>query len=84
MKLLLIEWLDSHSGEGWQPLQKIEHDGPTIHCRSVGWLLCETKEYKVLVPHISGEGDASAVAWGSGDISIPAKAIVKVTVLQQR
>jgi len=83
MKLVLIEWLDSHSGKGWQPLQEIEQNGETVHCRSVGWLLSETGGRKVIVPHISGEKNGGTIPYGCGDLSIPERAIVKMRVLQR-
>ena len=84
MKLVLIEWLDSHSGDGWQPLRTIERNGDTVRCRSVGWLLSDTKEHKVIVPHISGEKSENVVPYGAGDLSIPAKSIVKMSVLRKK
>ncbi len=56
MKLVLVEWLDSHSGQGWQRLDAIRESTHSVHCRSVGWLVSESGGYKTIVPHISGEG----------------------------
>ena len=38
MKLVLVEWLDSHAGRGWQDFERIEEAAEPLHCRSVGWL----------------------------------------------
>jgi hypothetical protein len=81
MKLVLIDWLDSHSGKGWQPLGAIEENGESVRCRSVGWLLSDTKERKVIVPHISGEKNRGTIPYGCGDLSIPSRSIVKMRVL---
>jgi len=82
MKLVLIEWMDSHTGRGWQSLQEITNANNTITCRSVGWLVSENKTCKVIVPHISGEKDG-VVPYGCGDISIPASSITKFEVLRK-
>jgi len=55
MKLFLIEWVDSHSGRGWQNLDTIEEVCELLHCRSVGWLVKETKNCMTIVSSISGE-----------------------------
>ncbi|OGX41506.1 MAG: hypothetical protein A3C53_05065 [Omnitrophica WOR_2 bacterium RIFCSPHIGHO2_02_FULL_68_15] len=55
MKLVLVEWLDSHSGRGWQDAARFAQAAEPLYCRSVGWLVAERKDCKVLVPHIAGE-----------------------------
>lgn len=81
MKLVLIEWIDSHSGSGWQPMHEIKKASEPVHCRSVGWLASEDGECKVVVPHVSGEKNGDLVLYGRGEITIPNGAIVKVRVL---
>lgn len=54
-----------------------------LYCRSVGWLITENKKCKVIVPHIAGERNGDAMLQGSGDLAIPANAIVKMTVLRK-
>jgi len=83
MKLVLIEWLDSHSGRGWQTIEELERAAEPLYCRSVGWLLKETKHCKVIVPHIGGEENGDILLLGCGDLTIPAKAIIKITVLKE-
>jgi hypothetical protein len=83
LKLVLVEWLDSHSGQGWQRLHEIAENGAPVLCQSVGWLVSDQKDHKVLVPHISGMGNEGVVPYGRGEISIPAKAIRKLRVLQK-
>lgn len=83
MKLVLIEWLDSHSGNGWQRLADIEANGESIRCKSVGWLLSEGNGRKVIVPHISGAESEDTIPYGRGDLSIPEPAIVKMQVLRK-
>jgi len=83
MKLVLVEWLDSHSGRGWQDVERLEESAEPLRCRSVGWLLADKKDCKVLVPHVAGEKNGKIVIQGSRDIAIPSKAIVKMTVLRR-
>ena len=82
MKLVLIEWLDSHSGRGWQDMEKFEDAAQPLYCRSVGWLAVESDDCKVLVPHLAGNQNGNIVAQGCGDLTIPTQAIVKVEVLR--
>lgn len=84
MKLILIDWLDAHSGRGWHPMEEIEDAAQPLRCRSVGWLVSEAGNCKVLVPHIYGEKNDGIVIHGCGDLTIPNEAILKMTVLRQR
>ena len=83
MKLVLVEWIDSHSGRGWQDFGRIEEAAEPLYCRSVGWLAADKPDCKVLVPHISGEKNGNVLLQGSGDITIPVKSIIKVQVLRK-
>lgn len=80
-KLLLIEWIDSHSGNGWQPLDTIAKAAHPIHCRSVGWLVTRSADTTVIVAHISGEKNGDLRLFGKGEISIPNVAIRKMRTL---
>ncbi len=83
MKLVLIEWLDSHSGKGaWQTVEQLERAAEPLYCQSVGWLISENKSCKVIVPHLAGEKNGDTVLQGCGDLTIPTNAITKVTVLR--
>lgn len=81
--LVLIEWLDAHAGRGWQTPERLYETAEPLYCRSVGWLVKETKDCKVLVPHISGEKDGEPFLTGCGDLTIPTKAIVRFRVLKR-
>jgi len=81
-KLMLIEWVDSHSSRGWQDINTIEEKAIPLYCRSVGWLIKETGHCKVIVPHISGEENRDIMLQGCGDMVIPTKAIMKVSILK--
>jgi hypothetical protein len=58
MKLVLVEWLDSYAGKGWQTVDQIGRAAEPLYCRSVGWLITENKTCKIIVPHIGGNGTA--------------------------
>jgi hypothetical protein len=83
-KLVLIEWLDIHAGRGWQSMDEIAESCEPLYCRSVGWLVSEKNGHKTIVPHLSGEKNGDILVHGRGDITIPAKAIVNMTVLRHR
>ena len=83
MDLVLVEWIDSHSGEGWQSKEELERVAEPLYCRSVGWLMADRKNCKVIVPHLAGEKNGNIVLQGCGDITIPTVAIVRITVLKK-
>ncbi len=81
-KLLLVEWVDSHSGKGWQPLDTLAAETGPVYCRSVGWLVSDDNGTLVLVPHISGERNGNIRLFGAGDLAIPHKAIIRRKTLR--
>jgi hypothetical protein len=81
-KLFLIEWVDSHSGDGWRPLDEIAGAAEPVYCRSVGWLVSRRNGTTVLVSHVSGEANGNIRLFGKGDIAIPNRAIRKMTCLR--
>ncbi len=83
MKLVLIDWLDAHAGRGWQTVEQLERAAEPLYCRSVGWLIAERSDCKVIVPHISGEKNSATILSGCGDLTIPNKSIVKLTILRK-
>lgn len=82
MKLVLIEWIDSHSGRGWNRVDELIDKCEPLLCRSVGWLVAETKDAKIIAPHLSGEDNEGIHIYASGDMTIPTKAIRKMTILR--
>lgn len=80
MRLVLIEWLDSFGcSTEWRGLKDIS---PSPNkCRSVGWLIHDGEDCKVIVPHISDPDHANATQQGCGDMTIPVKAIVSIVDL---
>lgn len=82
MRLVYVEWLDSYGcSASWQHLSAAKDSAPML-CRSVGWLLHDTKECKIVVPHVSDVGHPTITPQGCGDMTIPTKAIVHLLDLQ--
>jgi len=76
LKLILIEWVDSYSVyEQWDFIGHIK-EPEIVNCKSVGFLIKETPESILILPHISGENEA-----GMGGICIPKVSITKLTEL---
>ena len=71
LPLLLIEWKDSHHRPGWTT-DKAE--ASPLVCRSVGWLVSETKEAKVLSPNVTSEDEMQRC----GDMTIPQRCIRRI------
>lgn len=82
MKLLLVEWIDSHAGRGWRSLDEVERCCEILHCRSVGFVVKETKDCIMLAGSISGERNRDIGLCACGDITIPKRAIVRRTTLK--
>ena len=81
MKLVLIEWQDSLGcSANWQKLDGVEPPKPLL-CQSVGWLLYDGDDCKVVVPHVTRD-HASAPRQGCGDMTIPTKCITKLKTLK--
>lgn len=79
--LVLIEWVDSRQPDGaWRHLAG-DHDWAPVKCASVGWLIEDTDEVKVLAPNTADIDDASNMQF-SGAIVIPAKCVVMMRRLE--
>ena len=70
-RLVFVEWVDSVQGDGWEPLKEVSTDDLRFH--SVGWLVLETEDRCVLVPHISADKKQ-----GCGIMTIPTRAIISM------
>lgn len=79
MRLVLIEWADSYGcSPSWQPLDDVEPRALT--CKSVGWLLRDDADIKVIVPHVSVP-TPGITNQGCGDMTIPTRAVVRMVDL---
>ena len=75
MRLVLVEWLDSHYVPGWHfddPLT-----APKV-CRSVGWLVYEGESAITIAANVADEGEQR-----SGEWTIPRVAIVRIETIQE-
>jgi hypothetical protein len=79
--LVYIEWEDSMVGtSGWGETDGAKPTVPII--RSVGWLVYDGEDCKLIVPHLSAANHANAKQQGCGDITIPASSIRSVAKLE--
>jgi len=82
MNLVLIEWLDSFGcSSDWQALE-VDNFKPLV-CRSVGWLLHDGDDCKVVVPHVTEVINGSVSKQGCGDMTIPTKSIISISKLSE-
>lgn len=80
-ELVLIEWVDSHSVPGWQLLGD-DMDDRVLVCRSVGWLVLDGEEAKIVVPHMNQQ-EPGIPPQGSGIMTIPASAVRRLVRLRE-
>ncbi|HEX2964462.1 MAG TPA: hypothetical protein VHO84_01680 [Syntrophorhabdaceae bacterium] len=84
MKLVLIEWVDSHGSiEGWKLIEE-NSKSETLICESVGWLLYDGKDCKTVLPHKAGHKSDNIMFQGRGELTIPTKAIIRMKTLNVR
>jgi hypothetical protein len=82
MKLVLIEWVDSHGPvEGWRVLEG-ELRPEVLKCKSVGWLIHDGEDCKIVVPHIAGDESDGIPFQGRGDLTIPCRSITALKELK--
>lgn len=79
LRLVLIEWEDSHANGEWQEIDSPLQDRALV-CRSVGWLVLDGKRAKVIAPHMN-ESEPGVVLQGCGIMTIPPAAIISMTGL---
>ena len=85
-ELVLVEWMDSRRPEAaWQHLSDAQA-WSACRCSSVGFLIADDDEVKVLAPNMADMDDASNVQL-SGAIVIPSScvlSIVRLTLTPER
>ena len=78
-RLVLIEWVDSFGCSAtWETLSEIQPKA--LRCRSVGWLIHDGDDCKLVVPHLA-EVDGERRD-GCGDMTIPTRAVVRIQDLE--
>lgn len=80
--LVMIEWEDSlQPSSAWSYLSDFE-PMPTMRIASVGWLIHDGDESKVVAPNIGGLGDAEN-AQITGASHIPTRCVVSVQKINE-
>jgi len=78
MRLVLVEWLDSYGcSSSWQGVEEPFPAPRVMTCRSVGWLVHDGADCKVLIPHLAVVGDDEPKQ-GCGDMTIPTVAVIRI------
>ena len=79
--LVIVRWRDSRQpASAWQYLRDLEEPKP-VECASVGWLLKDDKDAKLICPNM---GDVeSQNPQGTGMIAIPASCIISIERLEE-
>ena len=82
-RLVQVEWVDSYgAGQSWQEMDELEPK--LLVVKSAGWLVHESKDLIVLVPHISERLSVSVPSQGCGEMTIPKSAIKSIVSLSRR
>jgi hypothetical protein len=83
VKLVYVEWVDSAAMTGtWNDLSTVRGKPQPFVCRSVGWVVSESRDYLQIAAHLAGEPSAEPHQAG-GDMSIPKAAITRRRTLVQ-
>lgn len=81
--LTLIEWVDSRQPNGaWKHLSDTHEWGP-VKCASVGWLIADDADKKVLAPNMGDIDDVENLQF-SGAIVIPTRCVVAMRPLEEK
>jgi hypothetical protein len=81
IRLVLIEWEDSHVDGAWRQIEGGISDRALV-CRSVGWLLLDGENAKVVAPHLN-EPETGVELQACGTMTIPTRAVLRITDLTQ-
>ena len=80
--LVLIEWVDSRQpNSAWRYLGEAQV-WESVKCASVGWLVADDAQKKVLAPNMGDIDDASNMQL-SGEIVIPTSCVISVKRLTE-
>ena len=78
MKLVMIEWADSRQPtHGWERVSEMPARD-YCKCISVGWLLQDNRDVKVLAANVADVGDETQAM---GIVTIPTACVLKLTLL---
>ena len=84
-RLVLVEWTDSRQPESqWRRLSEMEQGkGSFCKCVSVGFLLRDNKDVKILAPNMADIDDPDNLQT-SGTIVIPSRSVTAIRRLAER
>ena len=74
IECVYVEWDDSHANHGWTSFGALRNQTGQLICKSVGWIVHETKSHIHIVGHMCKED--TQYADGDGSMCIP-KAVIK-------
>ena len=77
MKLVVVDWVDSFSGRGWQDMDALAGRREALVCRSSGWVVFENSDIITLASTVSNQEPYTPTA--TGDITIPKGCIRRIT-----
>jgi len=81
-RLVLIEWVDSFGcASNWEEIGHVESPERQV-CRSVGWLVVDDENSKVIVPHVA-KATKHTEEQGCGDMTIPTPCVLRIVDLQE-
>lgn len=76
--LVMVEWEDSRQPDSfWRYLAKFKGQ-PVCKCVSVGWLVRDDDDVKVVAPNVADASDKGSEQI-SGMIDIPVRCVVKIS-----
>ena len=78
MRLVLVEWEDSHQSRGWEELSEIRDE--VAVCRSVGWLVHDGERAVVIAPHLSVP-TSGIIPQGTGVMTVPTRSVLRLVDL---
>jgi hypothetical protein len=84
-RLVLVEWTDSRQPEGqWRRLAELDHgNGSFCKCVSVGFLLRDNKDVKILAPNMADIDDPDNLQT-AGTIVIPSRSVTAIKQLEEK
>ncbi len=73
--LVVVEWMDSATADGWQHEADAEKHQPSV-CKTVGWLLTKNRQYITVAASQSDSGN-----WSQA-MSIPRACVTSIRRLE--
>lgn len=83
MKLVMVEWYDSHNTGEWETFEDLETRCNVLLCKSIGWLVAEKNNAKLIVSHLNEGKKQGVISHGCGYMVIPDVAIKEMWILEE-